>query len=619
MTAARRATLTDPADFTAALHEGGVDATALAVDDKGTIAAGSRSSQGPGDQSSRRRLTLATSSGDSEIVVTGSISKGGMGEVMLARQSSLHREVAVKVLKDGGSERASDLVIEARIAGNLEHPNIVPVHVLGADKDGLPMLVMKRVEGETWRTLLQSGRDLERDLHILMEVCQALHFAHSRGVAHCDVKPGNVMVGPFGEVYLVDWGVAVGFGNCTIADVPRASTLRGVFGTPKYLAPEMALPGGVIDARTDVYIVGAVLYELVTGQPLRGGRRSIEALLHEAHLSPPPAFGDDVDVELQEICRRALARTAALRFASVDELRLALVEYQRHGAARVLIAEGEGHLRSLTDLIARADDERSIRAAFLGCRFAFQAALRQWPEAERARQGLDDAIARMVRWELAREELASAQGLLGELATAPAALVAEVEVLATAHAARARATSELAQRALQQDRHVAEGERATFVFGSGVAWLVTMVGLDGLSARGLVVAGPAVFSTFMALFALVLIVAGLAIPALRRTEASRAMLITMQATVIGLATVHGIGWALGIAAATMLAIGHTLLAVTSAQLAAADGRLWLATTIAVLAVPAMVAWPAHATVTSGVVGFLMLGDIARRWRRPPAR
>ena len=280
---ARGVSLSEPLanldDFTAVLTQH-VESSTLTANEKGTLG---HQTQAP---SQRRALTRLSGEGDSEIVLRELLSRGGQGAVYLAEQTSLQRLVAVKVAtgKDGSTDerRAASLLVEARVSGRLEHPNIVPVHIVGTGDDGQPLLVMKRVEGQTWRKLINAGRDLERDVRILLDVCKALALAHSHGIAHCDVKPGNVMVGVAGDVYLVDWGVAVGFGDNAPADIPVAKDIKTVFGTPKYLAPEMALPQGSIDQRTDIYVCGAVLHELVTGTALHQGTVT-EALLHAAH------------------------------------------------------------------------------------------------------------------------------------------------------------------------------------------------------------------------------------------------------------------------------------------------------------------------------------------------
>src|SRR5690606_26042988 len=152
------------------------------------------------------------------------LGQGGMGIVRRARQRSLERDVAVKSLRPEIRGRATvdALLEEARIAARLDHPNVLPIHALGRDPAGRPLLVLKRCEGETrgallrrsghpfWSETRRWSRDpLARNLEILREVCDAVEYAHSRGVLHRDLKPDNVMVGRFGEVYLMDWGLAV--------------------------------------------------------------------------------------------------------------------------------------------------------------------------------------------------------------------------------------------------------------------------------------------------------------------------------------------------------------------------------------------------------------------------
>ncbi|MCB9615733.1 MAG: protein kinase [Sandaracinus sp.] len=150
----------------------------------------------------------------------------------------LEREVAVKGLRedlDTPLVRAR-LLLEARVTGRLEHPNVVPVHLVTEDDEGRPRIVLKRIEGRSWRELLDErppdGRDLAEHVRILGQVCQAIRFAHSRGVLHRDLKPENVMVGDFGEVYVVDWGIALalhertGVRACRSRERPARSSAR---------------------------------------------------------------------------------------------------------------------------------------------------------------------------------------------------------------------------------------------------------------------------------------------------------------------------------------------------------------------------------------------------------
>ncbi len=213
-----------------------------------------------------------------DVRVSTLLGEGGMGRVLAAEQVALGREVAVKVVRDGG--RAADvdaLLREALIAARLEHPNVVPVHLLGRGEDGAPIFVMRRIEGVPWSDVLRDAaaapgmfadaRDpLEMHLRVLLEVCGAVQFAHARGILHRDLKPENVMLGAFGEVYVVDWGIAL-----NLADdprLPRIADARGVVGTPAYMAPEMALgDAAALSPRTDVYLLGAVLHRVLTGAP----------------------------------------------------------------------------------------------------------------------------------------------------------------------------------------------------------------------------------------------------------------------------------------------------------------------------------------------------------------
>ena len=135
-----------------------------------------------------------------------------MGIIRLGEQGAIGRQVAVKCLREGlDNERFGlQLLREAWVTGGLEHPNIVPVYSVGADSNGHPMIVMKRIEGTPWSELLRSdGRQLRDDPEILKQVCNAVEFAASRGVIHRDLKPDNVMIGTFGEVYVLDWGIAI--------------------------------------------------------------------------------------------------------------------------------------------------------------------------------------------------------------------------------------------------------------------------------------------------------------------------------------------------------------------------------------------------------------------------
>jgi len=377
---------------------------------------------------------------DFEIV--GVLGEGGMGRVLLARQKSLQRDVALKVLKVDESRRdiVNTLLTEAVITGSIEHPNIVPVHALGRDKNGLPVLVMKRIDGVCWRKLFEhpehplwpslcADKTFRFDVHleILMAVCNAAHYAHSRGVIHCDIKLDNVMMGGFGEVYLVDWGIAV-----NIADNRQRSSdpedFAAPVGTLAYMAPEMALGNrSQIDVRTDVYLLGATLHFLLTGKPRHIGENPLDLLI-SARDSDPFDYGPSVPSELAAICNRAMHVDSEQRFPSALAFRQALEVYQRHRASLVLSTKASEQMAAMD-----AGDpipEAQMRRAMTECRFAFIQALEAWRGNQAAREGLDKVLARMIAHEIDRRDLESARLLLPELSVANPELEARAKTLA---------------------------------------------------------------------------------------------------------------------------------------------------------------------------------------------
>ncbi|MBM4319214.1 MAG: serine/threonine protein kinase, partial [Deltaproteobacteria bacterium] len=237
------------------------------------------------DRTQPKRLLpclAAAGRGQAEIELRSKLGEGGMGVVYLAEQVALGRPVAVKSISPvrQDARTVGILLHEAWITGQLEHPNVVPVYTLGQDEAGSPLLVMKRIEGVSWRevlsgkALLPAGQGdgaetepLVRHLQVLMQVCRAVHFAHSRGIIHCDLKPDNVMIGEFGEVYVLDWGVAVSLHQERDDSYPLARDVDSPVGTPAYMSPEQAMGQGCrFSPATDVYLLGAILHEILTGE-----------------------------------------------------------------------------------------------------------------------------------------------------------------------------------------------------------------------------------------------------------------------------------------------------------------------------------------------------------------
>lgn len=351
---------------------------------------------------------------NAEIELGPLLGSGGMGAVWLARQRSLRRDVAIKRLKDGpdASQGVGALLAEARTTGALEHPSIVPVHLLGLDADGAPLLVMKRIEGATLESLLREPAHptwavLERRhgdrttarCEILMRVADALHFAHSRGYFHRDVKPSNVMVGSFGEVYLVDWGVAL-----APEDV-REGTRHEIVGTPTFMAPEMVSGDPAkIDARTDVYLLGATLHALLTGTPRHEGE-VLAAVLYAALVSAPVAYASDVDPGLAAIANRATSAEPSERYESALAFADALAQHLRHRGSLALSDAATAKLRALAASGGLAPDRigaPETSGTLHECRFGLEQALRAWEANGPARDALDETLAVMLEAELAR-------------------------------------------------------------------------------------------------------------------------------------------------------------------------------------------------------------------------
>jgi serine/threonine-protein kinase len=246
------------------------------------------------------------------------IGKGGMGEVMLARDEQLGRDVAIKRMRASNpSERAIQRFLrEAIVQGRLEHTSIVPVHEIGRDTDNLPFFVMKKLTGESLAELLGDGAKTppQRNLRAFVEVCHAVELAHQRGVVHRDLKPDNIMIGDLGEVYVVDWGVAKitgeedgDFGDVGSGSGEHATGTGVAIGTPGYMAPEQVRGAADVDGRADVYALGCLLFEILAGQPLHPrGHDGLRSALEGPDARPSLRAPDrNIAPELDALCVHA--------------------------------------------------------------------------------------------------------------------------------------------------------------------------------------------------------------------------------------------------------------------------------------------------------------------------
>ena len=411
------------------------------------------------------------------------IGEGGMGLVRLATQRSLGRTVAVKTVRPEVSDDAATvgLLREAWVMGSLEHPNILPVYELGHDAAGRPIIVLKRIDGVEWGELIGSealARErygdvdlLEQHLRILVQLCHAVSLAHARGVIHRDLKPENVMIGSFGEVYLVDWGLAVSLRPDAQERLPLAADQVGFAGTPNYMAPEMLGGRGPLGERTDVYLLGAVLHEILTKRPPHLGtfREVVGSILRSSFT-----YGAEIPAELGDIARRAMSPLPDARFASAEELRLRLEWYLRHRSSLAISAEATARLDQLETLLARgavADLEHDrLYGLFAECRFGFRQALRESPDNETARGGLARTIEKVVDFELARGAPQAAASALAELSEPAAEMRARVRAALETSAADNR---QLHQLRADLDPKVGSSTRTLIAAVLGVAWSIT--------------------------------------------------------------------------------------------------------------------------------------------------
>jgi serine/threonine-protein kinase len=281
---------------------------------------------------------------------------GGLGEVTLAIDEDIGRHVAIKRLHQSeGQDALMRFVDEVQVMGRLDHPNIVPVHDVGCDSNGRLYFVMKRLEGDTLEAIIERLRDGDSEAHrqyplsvryeIMMNILRALQFAHAQKIIHRDLKPSNIMIGKFGEVVVVDWGIAKRLDDPLSAALdasthvpdekldgvaarrPFRTRVGSLLGTPAYMSPEQARGDNhLLDERSDIFSVAIVFYELLTLRHPFEGKTDLATLLEAIRaeeVKPVVAFTNRstrLSVELSNFVQRGLAKKREDRYETVGEM-----------------------------------------------------------------------------------------------------------------------------------------------------------------------------------------------------------------------------------------------------------------------------------------------------------
>lgn len=363
--------------------------------------------------------------GNPAFEVGESLGAGGMGSVYTAVQTSMERSVAVKRSHDAAGQGATYQSVEKEglLFGRLDHPNIPPVHMVGRDREGHACLVMKLIEGTDLRSMISDPKHPRWDdvdgtpqmwlLDVFIQVTLAVEHAHSNNIIHRDIKTENIMVGDFGQVFLIDWGIAIDMNEA------GAATTTGKFvGTPCFAAPEMATEGVQLDHRTDVYLLGAMLLEMITGGVLFKGR-SLKEILHRVRTGEREEIPAIVPNALTQIIYKATDPDPKSRYGSAREFRAAVHGYRSDRHHYQNIAKAENQLDLLESFLHenRTDVITGYRFMTLAHESlaSLKAAVRANVAIDLSRKLLARNVTIQTKYSIVNDQLGVAKALVAEL------------------------------------------------------------------------------------------------------------------------------------------------------------------------------------------------------------
>lgn len=323
----------------------------------------------------------ATSLHSPEYELVKVLGEGGMGIVWSARQTSVDRSVAVKMIKGAFAQKRGQrnkFLAEAIVTGDLDHPNIVPIYDVGTDSSDTLFYAMKQVQGTPWLKVLKE-KSLHENLEILLRVADAVGFAHARGIVHRDLKPENVMLGEFGEVLVMDWGLALPLKGFDKAKRLRQFSSMG--GTPAYMSPEMATgPIDRITPQSDIYLLGAILWEIITGKPPHPGKKVQQCLLAAMRNT---IRATDQQGELVDVAMKAMSTNIADRHSTVKEFQDEVRSYLDHSESLALAVRAREGLEKAESSRDYSDYSRAV--------FGFEQARDLWSGNKDAVRGIREA------------------------------------------------------------------------------------------------------------------------------------------------------------------------------------------------------------------------------------